>query len=109
MSQDNKYSMLRDPEMKEIVDSFIVETKEILEKLDLNLIELENKPNDSDLLNEVFRSFHTIKGTSGFLGLDKLTQVTHRCEDFGCYFNLLENENPNWIPTHCTNCCLEEE
>ena len=81
MSQDNKYSMLRDPEMKEIVDSFIVETKEILEKLDLNLIELENKPNDSDLLNEVFRSFHTIKGTSGFLGLDKLTQVTHRCED----------------------------
>jgi len=81
MSQDNKYSMLRDPEMKEIVESFIIETKEILEKLDLNLIELENKPNDSDLLNEVFRSFHTIKGTSGFLGLDKLTQVTHRCED----------------------------
>ncbi len=81
MSQDNKYSMLRDPEMKEIVESFIIETKEILEKLDLNLIELENKPKDSDLLNEVFRSFHTIKGTSGFLGLDKLTQVTHRCED----------------------------
>ncbi len=81
MSQNNKYSMLQDPEMKEIVDSFIVESKEILEKLDLNLIELENKPNDSNLLNDVFRSFHTIKGTSGFLGLDKLTQVTHRCED----------------------------
>ncbi|MHB9011215.1 MAG: chemotaxis protein CheA, partial [Ignavibacteriaceae bacterium] len=69
------------PEMKEIVDSFIIESKEILEKLDLNLIELENKPNDSNLLNDVFRSFHTIKGTSGFLGLDRLTQVTHRCED----------------------------
>ncbi|HUX60308.1 MAG TPA: chemotaxis protein CheA, partial [Ignavibacteriaceae bacterium] len=81
MNQNNKYSMLQDPEMKEIVDSFIVESKEILEKLDLNLIELENKPNDSNLLNDVFRSFHTIKGTSGFLGLDKLTQVTHRCED----------------------------
>lgn len=81
MSQNNKYSMLQDPEMKEIVDSFIVESKEILEKLDLNLIELENKPSDSNLLNDVFRSFHTIKGTSGFLGLDKLTQVTHRCED----------------------------
>ena len=81
MSQSNKYSMLQDPEMKEIVDSFIVESKEILEKLDLNLIELENKPNDSNLLNDVFRSFHTIKGTSGFLGLDRLTQVTHRCED----------------------------
>ncbi|MHB8854764.1 MAG: Hpt domain-containing protein, partial [Ignavibacteriaceae bacterium] len=64
MSQSNKYSMLQDPEMKEIVDSFIIESKEILEKLDLNLIELENKPNDSNLLNDVFRSFHTIKGTS---------------------------------------------
>jgi two-component system chemotaxis sensor kinase CheA len=81
MSQSNKYSMLQDPEMKEIVDSFIIESKEILEKLDLNLIELENKPSDSNLLNDVFRSFHTIKGTSGFLGLDRLTQVTHRCED----------------------------
>jgi len=81
MEEANSYSMLNDPEMKEIVDSFIVETKEILEKLDLNLIELENRPDDMELLNEVFRSFHTIKGTSGFLGLDKLTKVTHRCED----------------------------
>ena len=81
MNENNTYSMLSDPEMKEIVESFIVETKEILEKLDLNLIELENRPNDSELLNEVFRSFHTIKGTSGFLGLDRLTMVTHRCED----------------------------
>jgi two-component system chemotaxis sensor kinase CheA len=81
METENNYSMLRDPEMKEIVDSFIVETREILEKLDLNLIELENRPDDKELLNEIFRSFHTIKGTSGFLGLDKLTKVTHRCED----------------------------
>ena len=81
MDEENTYSMLSDPEMKEIVDSFIVETKEILEKLDLNLIELENRPDDMELLNDVFRSFHTIKGTSGFLGLDKLTKVTHRCED----------------------------
>lgn len=81
MENENTYTMLNDPEMKEIVDSFIVETKEILEKLDLNLIELENRPDDAELLNEIFRSFHTIKGTSGFIGLDKLTKVTHRCED----------------------------
>ncbi len=81
MADNNSYSMLTDPEMKEIVESFIIETKEILEKLDLNLIELENRPKDNDLLNEVFRSFHTIKGTSGFLGLDRLSKVTHRCED----------------------------
>jgi len=81
MDSNNTYSMLSDPEMKEIVDSFLVETKEILEKLDLNLIELENRPDDNELLNDIFRSFHTIKGTSGFLGLNKLTRVTHRCED----------------------------
>ncbi len=81
MASNNTYSMLSDPEMKEIVESFLVETKEILEKLDLNLIELENRPDDDELLNDIFRSFHTIKGTSGFLGLNKLTQVTHRCED----------------------------
>lgn len=74
-------SMLNDPEMKEIVESFIVETKEILEKLDFDLVTLESKPNDTDLLNEIFRGFHTIKGTSGFLGLEKLSHVTHKSED----------------------------
>ncbi|MCK9281798.1 MAG: chemotaxis protein CheA [Melioribacteraceae bacterium] len=73
--------MLIDPEMKEIVESFLLETKEILEKLDVDLIELERQPEDPDLLNQIFRSFHTIKGTSGFLGLEKLPQVTHKCED----------------------------
>ncbi|HVO72398.1 MAG TPA: Hpt domain-containing protein, partial [Ignavibacteriaceae bacterium] len=67
--------------MKEILDSFLIETKEILEKLDVDLVEMENKPDDTDLLNQVFRSFHTIKGTSGFLGLNKLTKITHKCED----------------------------
>ncbi len=74
-------SLLKDPEMKEILDSFLVETKEILEHLDLDLIVMESKPDDNELLNQVFRSFHTIKGTSGFLGLNKLTTITHRCED----------------------------
>ncbi|MCU7491423.1 MAG: chemotaxis protein CheA [Ignavibacteria bacterium] len=73
--------MLNDPEMQEIFDSFIVETKEILEKLDLELVEIEKTPDDRDLLNSIFRSFHTVKGTSGFLGLEKLTMVTHRAED----------------------------
>ncbi len=75
------YSALNDPMMAEILESFLVETREILEKLDVDLMELENRPDDKDLLNEIFRSFHTIKGTSGFLGLVKLQKVTHRCED----------------------------
>lgn len=81
MESDLLYSMLNDPEMKEIFDSFIVETREILERLDLELVEIEKTPDDRDLLNSIFRSFHTVKGTSGFLGLDKLTRVTHRAED----------------------------
>lgn len=73
--------MLVDPEMKEIVDSFIIETTEILESLNLDLVVLEKKPKDAELLNQIFRSFHTIKGTSGFLGLEQMTLVTHKCED----------------------------
>ncbi len=75
------YSLLNDPEMAEIFDGFIVETKEIMEKLDLDLVELEKRPKDTELLNEIFRSFHTIKGTSGFLGLIRLQKLTHKCED----------------------------
>jgi two-component system chemotaxis sensor kinase CheA len=81
MTKENQNPMLVDPDMKEIVESFIVETKEILEKLDVDLVEMEKRPDDNELLNCVFRHFHTIKGTSSFLGLDKLTGVTHKGED----------------------------
>jgi len=75
------YSLLNDPDMKEIFESFLVETREILEKLDLELVKLETQPDDKDLLNEIFRAFHTIKGTSGFLGLIRLQTITHKLED----------------------------
>jgi two-component system, chemotaxis family, sensor kinase CheA len=75
------YSLLNDPEMAEIFESFVVETRETLEKLDLDLVKLESSPDDADLLNEIFRSFHTVKGTSGFLGLVKMQALTHRLED----------------------------
>ena len=75
------YSLLNDPDMQEIFESFLVETREILEQLDTDLVELENSPDDSELLNKIFRSFHTIKGTAGFLGLVKLQKITHNGED----------------------------
>jgi two-component system chemotaxis sensor kinase CheA len=81
MAEVNQNPILIDPDMKEIVESFIVETKEILDKLDVDLVEMEKRPDDNELLNSVFRHFHTIKGTSSFLGLDKLTGVTHKGED----------------------------
>ncbi|HPB56692.1 MAG TPA: Hpt domain-containing protein, partial [Candidatus Aminicenantes bacterium] len=57
-------------EMEEIIQDFIQETIEILESLDKDLVILEETPNDTELLNRIFRSIHTVKGTSGFLGFE---------------------------------------
>ncbi|WP_027389521.1 chemotaxis protein CheA [Chrysiogenes arsenatis] len=65
----------------EILDDFLVETDELLEKLDIDLVELENSPGDLDLLNSIFRCAHTVKGTSGFLGFTTMTELTHHAED----------------------------
>ncbi len=70
----------------EILQDFLVEAGEIQETLNEELLELEQSPNDLELLNSVFRGFHTIKGGAGFLGLDALVAVCHRAEDV---FNLL--------------------
>lgn len=75
------YSLLNDPEMTEIFESFVVETQEILDKLNIDLVKLESEPENTQLLNEIFRSFHTIKGTAGFLGLVKMQSLTHKLED----------------------------
>jgi two-component system chemotaxis sensor kinase CheA len=72
----------------EILQDFLVEAGEILERLNEELVELEQSPGDVDLLNAVFRGFHTIKGGASFLGLDGLVDVCHRAEDV---FNVLRN------------------
>jgi two-component system chemotaxis sensor kinase CheA len=72
----------------EILQDFMVEAGEILEQLNEQLVELERSPDDHDLLNAVFRGFHTIKGGAGFLGLNAMVDVCHRSEDV---FNLLRN------------------
>ncbi len=68
-------------EMEEIIQDFLVEAEELLEELDEDLVKLESESEDSDLLNKIFRAFHTIKGSSSFLGFEKLTHLTHRLED----------------------------
>lgn len=70
----------------ELLQDFLVEAGEILEQLAEQLVELERAPRDSDLLNAVFRGFHTVKGGAGFLGLDAMVEVCHRAEDV---FNVL--------------------
>jgi two-component system chemotaxis sensor kinase CheA len=68
-------------EMAELLDSFIVETNEIYEKLGPDLLKLEKDPSDKELHNRIFRAVHTVKGTSGFLGLDQMTELAHVFED----------------------------
>ena len=68
-------------EMQEIIDEFMIETSEIIDSLDTNLVKLEKDPGNLDLLNEIFRGAHTMKGTSGFLGFDELMKLTHHMED----------------------------
>ena len=68
-------------DLKEIVESFIVETQEIFEQLDNDLLDLEQTPNDKDLIDKIFRAVHTVKGTSGFLSLEQLSALSHHFED----------------------------
>lgn len=67
--------------MKEIIDDFLVEADELINSLDNNFVKLESSPGDLDLLNEIFRAAHTIKGTSSFLGFEQVTTLSHRMED----------------------------
>src|SRR5512138_3129180 len=69
------------PEDQELIDGFLTESTELLEKLDDDLVALEKAPSDMELLNGIFRSIHTVKGASSFLGFDLLVKVTHKTED----------------------------
>ena len=66
---------------QELLEGFLAETTELLEKLDDDLITLEKSPEDAELMNRIFRSIHTVKGASSFLGFDLLVKVTHKTED----------------------------
>jgi two-component system, chemotaxis family, sensor kinase CheA len=61
----------------DIVQDFLVESYENLDRLDRDLVGLEKNPHDGDALAGVFRTIHTIKGTCGFLGFNKLEKVAH--------------------------------
>jgi two-component system chemotaxis sensor kinase CheA len=63
--------------LDDIVGEFLVESHENLDQLDRDLVELERDPSSRDLLSSVFRTLHTIKGTSGFLAFGTLESVTH--------------------------------
>ncbi|MCX6073446.1 MAG: response regulator [Campylobacterales bacterium] len=68
-------------EFEEILQDFLIEAFELIEQLDQDLVELETRPDDLDLLNRIFRVAHTIKGASSFLNFDVLTHLTHHMEN----------------------------
>jgi len=79
--------MAFEPE-NELLQDFLIEAGELLDALDTQLVGLEQAPSDKNLLNAIFRAFHTIKGGAGFLEVGALVEVCHRAEDT---FNLLRN------------------
>lgn len=72
----------------EILQDFLVEAGEILEQLSEQLVTMENAPEDKDLLNAIFRGFHTVKGGAGFLQLTELVDCCHAAENV---FDTLRN------------------
>ncbi|WP_341501678.1 chemotaxis protein CheA [Gallaecimonas sp. GXIMD4217] len=73
---------------EDILQDFLVEAGEILELLSEQLVDLEKRPDDSDLLNAIFRGFHTVKGGAGFLSLGALVDACHGAENV---FDILRN------------------
>ncbi len=67
-----------------LLQEFIAETGEHLEEMETNLLQLEADPNNRDVLNDIFRSAHTIKGSAEYLGMEKIGELSHKLE------NLLE-------------------
>ncbi|KJU83522.1 signal transduction histidine kinase (CheA) [Candidatus Magnetobacterium bavaricum] len=67
-------------EMDEIISDFLIETTELIEDLSQKFVELESNRDNQALVNDIFRSVHTIKGASGFLGFTQMVQLTHITE-----------------------------
>ncbi len=65
----------------EILQEFLVEAGELFDQLNDQFIELEKSPEDSDLINAIFRAYHTIKGGAGFMKLTPMVEICHRAED----------------------------
>ncbi|MFW8600356.1 chemotaxis protein CheW [Desulfobacterota bacterium M19] len=73
----------------ELLSGFIEETREHLESIEVNILDLEDNPGDMEIINNIFRPFHTIKGVSGFLNLTNIQKLAHSTE------NLLDDVRNN--------------
>lgn len=80
---------------EDILQDFLVEAGEILEQLQEQLVELENNPENADLLNAIFRGYHTVKGGAGFLSLTELVDICHGAENV---FDVMRNGQRSLTP-----------
>lgn len=80
---------------EEILQDFLVEAGEIIENLDEQLVQIEKTPDDTALLNAIFRGFHTVKGGAGFLELKDLVEICHAAESV---FDMLRNGHIKMSP-----------
>jgi two-component system, chemotaxis family, sensor kinase CheA len=81
LSSESPVSQLLPPDADmDLLKEFVAESRELLEKSETALLALESNPDDAEAVNTVFRAFHTVKGTSGFLGLDLTAGLAHLAE-----------------------------
>ncbi|MEJ5211288.1 MAG: chemotaxis protein CheA [Burkholderiales bacterium] len=81
--------------MEDLLQDFLTEATDLLSEVDNRLVELEKSPQDKDLLNQIFRGFHTIKGGAGFLNATPLVELCHRTENL---FDKLRNGEMSLTP-----------
>ena len=81
MSEQNDVQDLDAQLLKQMLQDFLGEALELLDQLNLNLIQLENEPANEDLINQIFRIAHTIKGSAGFAGLEEMSRIGKKMEE----------------------------
>src|SRR5690242_21229959 len=67
--------------MDDLLKEFLIETGEALDVVDVELVRFEQDPNNAEILGNIFRLVHTIKGTCGFIGLPRLEALAHAAEN----------------------------
>ena len=77
---NREMNVMDDDELDEVMNEFIIESRDNLDQLDQALVDLETN-HDAEVVARIFRTIHTIKGTAGFLGFDRLGQLTHAGEN----------------------------
>jgi len=94
-------SMHIDEDQLEIIQEFVTESRDMIEQLEPAIIEL-GQNSDSEIMNAIFRLFHSMKGSAGFLEFDHLTRVAHAAENL---LDLIRNGEISLVPNHVTLLC----